>query len=295
MACVNLLVVEVVTAAGQVLVANATQNPELFWACRGGGGDFGVVTSFVYELHPLGPIVHGGILAYPIDRARDALAFYRVTSSDLPDEWTLFCGQLCSPDGHPIVAFITCHTGSAEQAAEAFAKLRAFGAPAMDALGPIPYAVLNGILDGGFPRGARNYWKSGFLKQLDDATLDALAACYARCPSPMSGLILENFHGAVTRVAPDATAFPHRGKGYNVAIASQWMDPTQDAANIAWARETHAALRPHMAAAVYANYLPDDETGRQADIFGGNVDRLRAVKRALDPDGVFRPATTVAE
>jgi len=283
----HLLAVEMVTASGEVLTASAEENSDLWWACRGGGGNFGVVTSFLFGLHEVGPMVRGGLIAFPGAQAAQVLRSYRDATDALPDDCTLFAAQIHSPDGHRLCAIMACHVGSAAEADALFARLRSFGTPAMDALGPIPYGAVNMMLDAGFPRGALNYWKSGFLSALSDGAIDALVTAYAEVPSAMSGLVLECFHGAVTRVPVTQTAFPHRQPGFNVAIASQWIDSAANVQNIAWARQTHAALRPFMRSAVYANYMADDENERVGDAFGPNLERLREVKRRYDPENMF--------
>lgn len=286
----NLRSIELVTAAGDVLTASLTENADLFWALRGGGGNFGVATSFEFQLHPVGPTVTGGLLAYPIDHAAAMLRFYRDFTATVPDELTVFAGLLHAPDGSgtPICAMIFGHCGSAEQAERDLGAARAFSTPAMDALGPIPYAALNSMLDAGFPRGARNYWKSSFLASLSDDVIAALVAQFATVPSPMSSLILEHFHGAVTRVGVHETAFSHRSPGFNFLAASEWIDPAGDGANIAWARETFEAMTPFMGSGAYVNYLGGDEgSDRVAEAYGPNYARLSQVKRTYDPDNVF--------
>lgn len=287
----NLLSAEVVLATGEVVQASAEQNPDLYWALRGGGGNFGVVTSFEFEVHPVGPMVHGGVIAFPIEQAAEMLRFFRELTTTLPDELVMFGGLLHAPDGSgaKICAIICGHSGTPEQAEADFARIRAFGAPIMDALGPIPYTALNSMLDGGFPKGARNYWKSSFLAELDDGAIQVMVQQFPKCPSPMSGMLIEHFHGAVSRVPVGATAFPHRAPGFNLLVASEWLDPGEDGAQIAWARETYEALKPFMASGGYVNYMGGDETeDRVASAYGENFERLRQIKRQFDPDNLFR-------
>ncbi|MGE3076565.1 MAG: FAD-binding oxidoreductase [Dehalococcoidia bacterium] len=286
----NLRSAEVVTAAGEVIQASATENPDLFWAIRGGGGNFGVVTSFEFNLHPVGPMVIGGILAYPIDQAREMLTFYRDFTANLPDELTMFAGLLHAPDGSgaSICAMISCHSGTPEQAEADLRPLRAFSTPIMDALGPIPYTALNGMLDAGFPKGARNYWKSNFLAELSDNAISTMIEQFASCPSPMSGILLEHFHGAVTRVPVESTACPHRSAGYNWLVAAEWLDPSEDAVNTAWARQAFEAMSPNFGTGGYVNYLGGDESeDRIANAYGANYARLQKVKRQYDPENLF--------
>ena len=286
----NLRSVELVTAEGKVLRASKDEEPELFWALRGGGGNFGVATSFEFQLHPVGPTVIGGLIAHPFDRARDVLKLYRDATKSLPDEHTVFGGLVHAPDGSgaKLAAIVTCHCGPAAEGEKAMRPLKQFGAPAMDAVGPIPYSQLNGMLDGGFPKGALNYWKSSFLKELSDQAIDTMVSCFAACPTPMGAMLLEHFHGAATRVRAGDTAFPHRAVGDNFLVVSQWMDPADSARCVAWARETYAAMQPHFAAGRYVNYLGDDEAGDPvAAAYGANYRRLQEIKTKYDPNNFF--------
>jgi FAD/FMN-containing dehydrogenase len=286
----NLRSVELVTAEGKVLRASKDEEPELFWALRGGGGNFGVATSFEFQLHPVGPTVIGGLIAHPFDRARDVLKLYRDATKSLPDEHTVFGGLVHAPDGSgaKLAAIVTCYCGPAAEGEKAMRPLKQFGVPAMDAVGPIPYSQLNGMLDGGFPKGALNYWKSSFLKELSDQAIDTMVSCFAACPTPMGAMLLEHFHGAATRVRAGDTAFPHRAVGDNFLVVSQWMEPADSARCVAWARETYAAMQPHFAAGRYVNYLGDDEAGDPvAAAYGANYRRLQEIKTKYDPKNFF--------
>jgi len=292
MAVDSLRAVELVTAAGEVVRASADEHPDLFWAVRGGGGNFGVATWLEYELYPVGPMVIGGLVAHPIAAARDVLRFYRDFTASLPDELTVFAGVLHAPDGSGVklAAIIVCHAGDLEAGAAAVAPVKRFGSPVMDVVGPMPYTAVNMLFDAGFPRGALNYWKSNFLAALPDAAIDTMIDRLRAAPSPMSALLLEHFHGAATRVPPTETAFPHRAQGYNFLAVGEWMDAAATAANVAWTRETYAAMAPHFTAGRYANYLNADEVGDGGAVsaaFGPNWKRLLEVKRKYDPDNVF--------
>ncbi len=286
----NLRSAEVVTAGGEVLQASAGENADLFWALRGGGGNFGVVTSFEYELHPVGPMVMGGVVAYPIEQAAEVLKFYREFTANLPDELTAFAGLLHAPDGSGarVAAILSCHCGTPEQAEADYKALRAFGTPVMDALGPIPYSALNSMLDAGFPKGARNYWKSSFVADLSDDAIGTMTEQFADVRSPMSGMLFEHFHGAVSRVPAEATAYGLRTTGYNFLAAAQWLEPADDGPNIAWARQAFQAMQPFLGAGGYVNYMGGDETSeRVAEAYGPNYQRLRQVKRRYDSDNLF--------
>lgn len=286
----SLISAEVVTAAGDVVQASVDGDRDLFWGLRGGGGNFGVVSWFEYQLHPVGPVT-SGLVAHPIERARDVLQFFREVTSSVRDELTLSGGLLHAPDGSgvPLTAIIACHCGSLAEGEAAIRPIKRFGSPLVDTIGPASYVDTNtAIFDSGFPRGARNYWKSSFLAELSDEAIDALIAQFAVCPSPMSGLLLEHFHGAATRVGVGETAFPHRRESYNLLVVSQWLDPKDDEKNIAWARATYDALRPHMARESYLNYQTEDETkGAVKHAYGPNYERLIALKNKLDPTNLF--------
>jgi len=284
--------VELVTATGEVVRASADEHPDLFWAVRGGGGNFGVATWLEYEVYPVGPMVTGGLVAHPFAAARDVLRFYREFTKSLPDELTAFAGLLHAPDGSgtKLAAIMVCHMGSPEAAAAAVAPVKGFGSPAMDVIGPMPYSAVNMLFDAGFPRGALNYWKSSFLATLEDAAIDAMIARFAAAPSPMSGLLLEHFHGAATRVGATDTAFPHRSVGYNFLAVGEWVDPAATSANVAWTRGAYDAMAPHFAGGRYVNYLNADEVteaGAVSAAFGPNGKRLRELKQKYDPDNVF--------
>lgn len=287
----NLRCVELVSAEGEMMRASNEEQPDLFWAVRGGGGNFGVATTFEYQLHPVGPTVTGGLLAHPFDQARGVLRFFRDRTASLPDEHVLFGTLAHAPDGSgtKLAALVTCHCGSLAAGEKETLPLKQFGAPILDALGPMSYCDLNTMLDAGYPKGALNYWKSSFLRQLSDDAIDTMIECFSHCPAPMGQLLLEQVHGAATRVGAADTAFPHRTDGYNFLVLSQWMDARLTDRCIAWARETYAAMKPFVAAGRYVNYLDDDEPGDPVSAaYGPNYPRLREVKRKYDPKNLFR-------
>ena len=281
----NLIAAEVVTAAGEIVRASKDENADLFWALQGGGGNFGAVSWFEYRLHPVRAVT-SGMIAFPFENARDVLKFFRDISSGLPDELTIFGGLLHAPDGARIAALIVCDCGSSEAALQSIKK---FGRPIMDTIGSTSYEATNMMLDAGFPRGALNYWKSNFMAELSDQSIDTLVSQFTLCPSPLSALVLEHIHGAATRVAVDETAFPHRHEGYNCLIVSQWLTAAENTPNIGWARETYELLRPGFAAGRYVNYLGDDDSGQDAvaAAYGPNYQRLQTLKAKYDPANLF--------
>jgi FAD/FMN-containing dehydrogenase len=292
LACDNLLSAEVVTADGRVLTADADHEPDLFWALRGGGGNFGVVTSFEFRLHPVGPIVLGGLVIHPFDAARDVLRFARDFCSDLPDDATVVVALVHAPDGSglKVSGIAVCHVGPLEQAQADLAPVLEFGSPFEVAIGPIPYTVQNTLLDEAFPKGAQNYWKSVFLEELTDGAIDTMVEQFAACPSPMSGMVLEHFHGEVARIPADATAVAYRETGFNFLITGVWPDAADTPANVAWTRAAFDAMQEFASPRRWLNYLGEDETGEDPlrAAYGSNYDRLVQVKTAYDPTNLFR-------
>jgi FAD/FMN-containing dehydrogenase len=245
----NLRAVQLVTADGMVLRASKDEEPDLFWAVRGGGGNFGVVTSFEYQLHRVGPTVTAGLIVHPIDHARDMLEFYRDQLRSLSDEHTLFATLTHAPDGTEVAALVTCHCGAPADAAKAMRPLKQFGSPLSDEVGPISYCQLNSMLDIAYPNGALNYWKSSFLTEVSDAAIGMMTDCFARCPTAMGQLLLEHIHGVAARIGEGATAFPHRREGCNFLVLAQWMRPADTSACVAWARNTYEGMQPFFAPA----------------------------------------------
>ncbi len=219
----NLLSVELVLADGRIVTASEHDNADLFWAVRGGGGNFGVAASFEYRLHLVGPIITGGLIAYPFSEAWDVLRFYRDLTASLSDELTVVGGLVHAPDGSgtKLAAMVPCHCGPLDAGERAAQPIKQFGAPVMDVVGQMPYSAINAMLDAAYPRGALNYWKSNFLTSLSDEAIRTMIDCFAQCPTPMGQLLLEHFHGAVTRVGVTDTAFPHRAVGYNLLVLSE--------------------------------------------------------------------------
>lgn len=284
----NLLGVELVTADGRTLNVTDETDPDLAWALRGGGGNFGVAASLLYRLHPLS-MVTGGLIAHPIDAAGDMLRFYRDAVADCPDDLEVFAALVHAPDGSgaKLAAMAVCHTGDAADAERDLAPFKAWGSPVVVEVGPMPYPVMNTLLDEGYPKGALNYWLSSFTSGLPDGLIDTAIERFASVPSPMSAIMLEHFHGAVTRIGVTETAVPHRDVGWNLLIPSEWVDPADTEANIAWTKDTYAALSEHLGGGRWLNYLGDDQNDAIRSAYGPNYDRLVDVKRRLDPQNVF--------
>ncbi len=285
----NLLSAEMVMADGTVCRAAADENADLFWAIRGGGGNFGIAASLEYAVHPVGPTIVGGLVAHPLQNARGVLKFFRETCAGLPDEMMMAAGLLTAPDGsgHKLVGMLAAHCGSLAAGEAAVKPIKAFGPPVMDAMGPITYCQQNGLLDASLPKGALNYWKSQFLVDLSDDCIGTIVDAFAGCPSPMSQVVIEHFHGAASRVPVQDTACAIRITGFNVVLISQWMDPRENDRHIAWCRDMYSSLKPFLAETRYVNYLDQDEADPAAVAYGPNYARLRELKSKYDPENVF--------
>ena len=289
LSCDNTLAYDVVLADGSQITASEDSHPELFWALKGGGGNFGVVTSITYRLHVVDTVI-SGMLLHPLARAREVLAFYRdFVSAGLPDELIVYAASVTSPDGAPLIAIVPAWSGAnLEQGERVLAPLRAFGPPVADLVARMPYLAMQQMLDAAAPYGPRSYWKSQFLSALPDDAIDAFVRCAESCSSPRSMVLLEHAHGAVARVAADATAFPVRGHAFDLVVISLWDDPSDDARQIAWTRSFFSAMQPWSAAMVYVNTLSDDDGARVGEAYGANFARLTEVKAKYDPANRFR-------
>jgi FAD/FMN-containing dehydrogenase len=286
LACDNLLSVELVTADGRLVSAGADENPDLFWALKGGGGNFGIVTSFEYQLHPVGPVVYGGSVAFTPERRRAVLESYRELARKAPDELTAYTAMTSAPDGSPVAAIAACYAGDPAEGARLLDRAKAaVGEPLVDVLGPLTYTEQQSRMDAGYPHGEYHYWRSCFLDDLTDEVIDILVerASNIQAP-PVLELIVEQLGGAI---AAGDGAFAHRDASYDVLIAANWTDPTDRDRCVAWARDTAAALEPHSRGG-YANYEPDAEGAYAPGAYGDRLARLSAVKAQYDPTNVFR-------
>ena len=288
LACDNLLAGQVVTADGSVLRASATENSDLFWGLRGGGGNFGVVTALEYEVHPVGPRILGGLLLYDFRRAEEVLRFYHEFSSTAPDEVSADAVLLTAPDGEKMLAISACYVGPIADGERALRPLRTFGPPTADQVAPIAYTELQASADGLFVGGHRYYWKAQFLKEIEGAAIEALVDGFATVPSAMSLAVLQQVGGAIGRVPGDATAYANRDAAYDCFPISIWQNPTEDERNIGWARELWTAMRPFSTGGVYVNNLGDEGEDRVRAAYGGNYDRLVELKTKYDPTNLFR-------
>ncbi len=286
LACDNLISADVVTADGALLTASPSENEDLFWALRGGGGNFGVVTSLEYKLHPVGPVFAGGVF-HPVARTSEVLRLFREFALSAPDELSLQVATITLPELGRMVGIAGCYCGPPAEGEKLLQPLRSFGPPQVDLFAAMPYVQLQSMLDAFFPPGRHAYTKANFLNELSDAAIEAFAA-YATSPSPYSSGVVEQLGGAASRIHPAATAFAHRHYAYNFSIWSNWLDPADSRMNIEWSREFWNAMRPFMAPGAYVNYLEDEADPRAREAYGANYERLAALKAKYDPTNFFR-------
>ena len=293
----NVLALDAVLVDGRTVTVSESQHPDLFWAMRGGGGNFGVVTGFTYRLHPVGPELATAQVFYGMDQAAQVLQRYDELMVDAPDEITCYIAIVNVPSvepfpverhGRPALALIGCYVGDVERGGEALAPLATFGDPFVAAFAPTRYCDLQQSFDAAAPDGGRYYWKAGYLDGLSSEAIATLLDHLDSLPGPFSNVFLESMGGAITRVDPAATAFPHRHVRFGFGISSGWADPSNDEAAIAWTRRLHDAMAPHCTGGVYANYLDGDDDARVTAAYRSNLDRLRQVKSTYDPDNVLR-------
>jgi FAD/FMN-containing dehydrogenase len=293
----NLISADVVTADGALVQASAAENPDLFWAIRGGGGNFGVVTSFEFKLHPVGPDLTTGLIVHPFARARDLLAGYRQVAAAASDELTVWVVLRKAPPlpflpaevhGKEILVFAVCYTGEPTNAEKALAPLRALGEPIADVIGVQPYAAWQTAFDPLLTPGAFNYWKSHNFTALSDGLLDTLVDYVGTLPTEECEIFIGQVGGASSRIGTDATAYPHRDTNFVMNVHTRWRERGDEQTAIKWAREFFAATAPHATGGVYVNFMPDDETERVPGAYGSNYARLTALKAKYDPGNLFR-------
>ncbi len=298
----NLLETEVVTAAGDLLRASGRENPELFWGIRGGGGNLGIVTSFKYRLHDIGPEVLSGLVIHPFEVARDAFPFYREFAATLPDELSVWVVMRHAPPlpflpedfhGRLMLVFATVHAGDPEEGERLLAPLREWGDPVADVIQLNPYAGFQQAFDPLLTPGARNYWKSHNFTELSDGLFDTLIDYVHNLPSPESEIFIAQMGGATNRIPVDATAYPHRDAEYIMNVHTRWTDPGQDDACVAWARDFFDATAPFATGGVYVNFVSEGE-GREAAAYGANHARLAELKQEYDPTNLFRVNQNIA-
>jgi len=288
LACDNLLAAEMVLADGRIVTASSAENPDLFWAIRGGGGNFGIATAFTYRLHPLGPQILGGLVLHDFARAREVLRFYRDFTGVAPNEVSADAVFLTTPEGQRLLAISACYVGPVEEGERALRPLRQFGPPLQDLIVPTAYTALQASADPLFARGRRYYWKAQFLRQISDAAIDAFVSGYESAASPLSLAVLQQVGGAISQVGGDATAYGNRDAAYDCFPVAVWETPAEDEHHIAWTRAFWEAMRPFATGGVYPNNLGEEGEERVRAAYGGNYTRLAALKAKYDPENLFR-------
>jgi FAD/FMN-containing dehydrogenase len=292
----NLIAADIVTADGELRHANAESHEDLFWAIRGGGGNFGVVTRFEFALHPLGPMVYGGLVVLPFDQAKDALIKYRAAATSMPEELSVWSVLRLAPPlpflppevhGKPVIVFAMCYTGPLENGPSVVEPVRAFGTPLGEHLGPMPYAMWQQAFDPLLTPGARNYWKSHNLAEIQDGLIDALLQSIGNLPSPQCEIFFGQVGGQTQRVPVTATAYSSRDTVYAMNVHGRWDDAGDDTRCVEWARAFFEASAPFALGSVYVNFMTQEEGGRVADAYGPNYERLVAVKTRYDPHNLF--------
>ena len=284
--CDNVLSFDIVTADGKARLANSKENEDLFWALRGGGGNFGVVTSFEFHAHPVSTVL-GGLIVYPRDRAAEVLRFYRDFTQSAPEELTVYAALIHTPEGVPAVAVVACYCGDLTEGQKVLKSLRSFSSPIADAIQPVAFPQMQTLLDGAFPDGNYNYWKSTFLRELSDDAIAVLVEHANRATSPLSGIVIEYYGGAASRVGVAETAFAQRQAQYSLIFLAQWTEPGESQLHIEWARTSADSIRPFSSDSYYLNYLGEESEDTIKAAFGPNYERLMAVKKKYDPENFF--------
>jgi FAD/FMN-containing dehydrogenase len=292
----NLIGAEVVLADGTIRQVDAEHEEDLFWALRGGSAGVGVVTSFEFQLHEVGPEVAVAQAFYPAKDARQILRSYRDFMDAAPDSIAVYA--LCVPvpsaepfpeseHGNTAIALVGCSARDVSEGIEQLKPLVAFGEPLFSMLEAMPYRVLQDSFTDGAPDGGRYFWKSNYLKDLPDGVIDVMSEYALKLPGPYSNFFIEPLGGAISRVAEQATPFPHRDARYSFGISSGWEEPAQDSESIAWTRRFHEAVTPFATGRYYVNYMDHDESSSIGAAFGGNYERLQAIRQRYDPEGLF--------
>jgi len=299
----NLMSADVVTAAGDFLRANERENSDLYWGIRGGGGNFGIITSFEFQLHPVGPEVLSGLIVHPFAKAGELFEKYRRFIAEAPDELTCWVVLRKAPPlpflptevhGKEVMIFAACYAGDTEAGRRAVAPLQSFGQPIADVIGPHPFTGWQAAFDPLLTPGARNYWKSHDFAQLGDAAVKLILDYAGRLPSPECEIFVAHLGGAMSRIAKDATAYTHRDAPFILNVHTRWRDPAEDKVCVQWARNFFKETAPHATGGVYVNFMPEDETDRVKSAYGSNYDRLAAIKAKYDPENLFRLNQNIA-
>jgi hypothetical protein len=291
--CDNVVSSEVVTADGELVTANSEINADLFWGLRGGGGNFGIVTSFLYRAHPVSTVL-GGVIAYTRDQAAALLRNYRDFMPAAPDELTAYAGLISMPDGTPAVGVMACYCGDLTEGERVLKPLRAFGSPVFDAIQPMPFPTMQKLVDEMSPDGTHNYWRSTFIRDFSDEVIDLIIEHGNRMESRLSRIVIQFFGGATGRVGTADTAFAQRQAEYNVGIETQWTDAAESEKHIGWTRTMSDALKPYSSNGYLLNFIGDEEPDTIRAAFGSNHARLVELKTKYDPTNFFSLNQNVA-
>jgi FAD/FMN-containing dehydrogenase len=293
----NLVSADIITADGKLRHASAAAHDDLFWAIRGGGGNFGVVTRFEFALHPVGPLVYGGLVVLPIEQAKSALFQYRAAAEQMPDDLSVWAVLRLAPPlpflppevhGKPVIVFAMCYSGPVDNGPAVVQAVRGFGTAVGEHLGPMPYTMWQQAFDPLLTPGARNYWKSHNVGAISDGLIDALLEAIGKLPSPQCEIFLGQIGAQTSRVPVEATAYSSRDTQYAMNVHGRWDDASDDERCIGWARAFFDASAPFALGSVYVNFMTQEESGRVADAYGPNYARLVAVKSQYDPHNLFR-------
>ncbi|MDZ7718226.1 MAG: FAD-binding oxidoreductase [Balneolaceae bacterium] len=293
----NLLSARIVTASGEAVLANEHHNQDLFWAIRGGGGNFGIVTSFEFQLHETGPEIMAGQVVFPIKQAGDVLRFYREFMEDAPDELTCYAFFLNAPPidafpekfhGKPVLSLVIGHTGDIKTATKELSPLLNFGDPMLNAVEPMPYTTAQKMFDEGMASGNRWYSKAHYMNEISDAAINTVLEHTEQIAGALSVAYFEPMGGKINRVEPELTAFPHRDAAYSLHIFAGWPESAPDEEPMNWVKEFHTAMSPYSSGGVYVNLMGQDEERRIPDAYGSNYERLKKIKKEWDPHNLFR-------
>lgn len=293
----NLISVDVITANGEMMRCSTDENPDLFWALQGGGGNFGVVTSFEFRLHPVGPEVLSGLVIHPLNDAAELLKRYRQIADEAPDELTCWVVMRKAPPlpflpeewhGKEVMIFALCYCGDMSEGEKAVAELRALGNPIVDVVSPHPFTGWQAAFDPLLEPGARNYWKSHDFIELSDDAISTILNAVGNLPGPECEIFIAHVGGAMSRVASDATAYPQRKSHFIMNVHTRWREASDDERCVGWARKLFKDVSPYATGSVYINFMPDDEADRVKDAYGENHSRLAGIKTKYDPTNLFR-------
>lgn len=287
LACDNLISVDIVTADGKFITASSSKNEDLFWGIKGGGGNFGIVTSFEYKVYPISQVL-AGLILWPLDKVKEVLHFFRDFTRDEPDELGTIFAIVTLPNGIPAVGVAACYSGDIEEGKNVLKPLRTFGSPIVDTIGPMQFENTQKMLNETAPSGKLNYWKSSFLRELSDEVIEKIIYHTKNIPSPISMVHIWSHHGEVNRIKTEDAAFSDRSYQYNFHIVTIWEDKDKTEDNLEWARSFWKDVEPFMTNQIYLNFVGSEEEGKIKTVYGKNYERLVALKNKYDPTNLFR-------